>query len=72
MPYATDLSAQISAARDLAQRVRQLAAVLSLDDERARLLDHAEELERHANEQERLQTIQRSPSPLHLTPSAAS
>ena len=66
MPSAADLSAQISATRELAVRVRQVAAFLSLDDERARLLGHAEELERHADEQERLQATAPSPSPLHL------
>jgi len=67
MPLALDPSAQILATRHLAQRVRQLAAVLSLDDERARLLDHAEELERHADEREQQETGHPRPLPLHLT-----
>lgn len=66
MPLAVDLTAQIVATRALAQRVRALAAVISLDDERSRLLSHARELERHADEQERLQATQPPASPLHL------
>jgi hypothetical protein len=50
MTYAIDLTAQISATRELVNHVRRVAAALSLDDERARLLAHARELERHADE----------------------
>jgi hypothetical protein len=66
MTYAVDLSAQISATRELAQRVRDVAALISLNTDRARLLDQAEELERYADEQERLQASQLKRPALHL------
>jgi len=40
--------------------------MISLDDERARLLGHVEELERYAEELERQLAIQPAPPPLHL------
>lgn len=66
MAYAVDLSAQILATRELAQQVRRIAAVLSLNDERARLLGHAEELERYAEDLERQLAVQPKAAALHL------
>jgi hypothetical protein len=66
MTYVLDLAAQVSATRELAQQVRRIAAVISLDTDRARLLGHAEELERSAEDLERQQAVRQRPAVLHL------
>ena len=68
MTCAFDLAAQTTATRELARQVRRIAAVISLDTDRARLLRHAEELERSADDLERQQSIGQAPATLHLLP----
>jgi hypothetical protein len=66
MTYSLDLAAQILATRELARQVRRIAAVISLDTDRARLLEHADDLERVADEQERQQVVQQRSAVLKL------
>jgi hypothetical protein len=61
MAYASECAKQISAARELARQVRRIAEAISLDTDRARLLGHAEDLERSADEQEHQQSATQRP-----------
>jgi len=66
MTYSIDLEAQILATRELARQVRRIAAVISLDTDRTRLLGHAEELERSADDLERQHAVRQRAPVLHL------